>query len=182
VGAHNLFYAGTLALRVLYALRDLAVTPAELGGVYAVAMVGPLLAAVVAGPVTRRFGGRWAPVVATAMFAPGVLFPLAGGPHLVVLALLVIAWAAIGLGAVFLQIVRSTVLQQTVPAGLQGRVNAVMHVVEWGALPVGSLAGGILGQAFGLRPTLLALAVAGVAASLPWVLVPAIRNRFPAIE
>lgn len=73
------FYGDILALRVLYALRDLALTPAQLGAVLAVSMVGPGLAAVVAGPVRGRFGGCWAPVAATAMFAPGLLFPLAGG-------------------------------------------------------------------------------------------------------
>ena len=37
---------------------------------------------------------------------------------------------------------------------LLGRVNATLHVVERGAIPFGALAGGVLGDAIGLRPTL----------------------------
>jgi hypothetical protein len=69
-----------------------------------------------------------------------------------------------------------------VPAARLGRVNAVIHVVEWGPLPVGSLLGGALGQLLGLRPALVVLAGAGAVGALPWVLAPAIRDRFVALE
>ncbi len=63
-----------------------------------------------------------------------------------------------------------------------GRINAVVNLVEWGTLPVGSLMGGLLGQLLGLRPTLFLLAACGLAAALPWVVVPAARDRFTPIE
>jgi MFS family permease len=182
LGSHGLFYGGILALLVLYAVRELGLTPAELGFVFAVATFGPMLAAIGAAPVTRRLGVRWTPVAAVGLFTANLLIPLAGGPLWLVLAMLVISRGLVGQGAVFLQIVRSTVLQRTVPAGLAGRVNAVIHLVEWGALPAGSLLGGLLGQRFGLRPALFVLAAGGVAAALPWVAVPAARDRFAPIE
>jgi MFS family permease len=181
LGWHNLFYGGILALFVLYVVRELGLRPAELGLVFALSTLGPMLAAVVALPVTARFGVRWPPVAAAALFSSDLLAPLAGGPHWLVLALLT-GRGLVGLAAVFLQIVRSAVLQQTVPAGRLGRVNAVIHLVEWGPLPVGSLLGGALGQLLGLRPALLVLAGAGAAGALPWVLVPAIRDRFVPLE
>jgi len=54
---------------------------------------------------------------------------------------------------------------------LLGRVNATLHVVERGAIPFGALAGGVLGDAIGLRPTLL-VAAAGIAHGAVWVARP----------
>jgi MFS family permease len=181
LGSHGLFYGGILALIVLYAVRDLGLTPAELGLAYAISTFGPLLAGIAAAPAVRRLGVRWTPVAATALFAANFLTPLAGGPLWLVIAMLA-GRGLVGLAAVFMHIVRSTVLQQSVPAELTGRVNAVINVVEWGPVPVGSLLGGVLGQVIGLRPALFALATGGVIASLPCVVVPAIRNRFAPVE
>jgi MFS family permease len=181
LGSHGLFYGGILALIVLYAVRDLGLTPAELGLAYTIATAGPLLAGIGAAPAARRLGVRWTPVVATALFAANFLTPLAGGPRWLVIVMLA-GRGLVGLAAVFMQIVRSTVLQQTVRAELTGRVNAVIMVAEWGTVPIGSLLGGVLGQALGLRPALFALAAGGVIASLPWVVVPAVRDRFVPVE
>jgi MFS family permease len=180
LGGHNLFYGGILALYVLYAVRQLGLAPAQLGLVFTIATAFPMLAAAGAAPAARRLGVRWTPVTATGLFAADFLVPLAGGPRWLVLALLV-GQGLIGMSAVFLQIVRSTILQQTVPAALAGRVNAVIHVVEWGPVAVGSLGGGVLGQLIGLRPALFLLAAAGLAAALPWVAVTAVRDRFPPV-
>lgn len=174
MGTHALFYGGILALLVLYAVRDLGLTPAQLGLVYAVATAGPILASAAAGPATRRFGFGWTSVAAAALFAGNLLVPLAAGPPVLVLAFLVAGRCLVGLGAVFLSITRTSVLQDSVPPDLVGRVNAVVHLVEWGPLPLGSLLGGLLGQALGLRPALFVLAAAGMAA-VPWVLVAALR-------
>jgi hypothetical protein len=40
-----------------------------------------------------------------------------------------------------------------------------MSFVSWGAMPVGSLLGGVLGTAFGLRPTLWIAGAAALAGS-----------------
>jgi len=181
LGSQGLFYGGILALVVLYAVRDLRLAPAELGLAYAISTFGPLLAGIGAAPATRRFGVRWTPVIATALFAANFLTPLAGGPRWLVIVMLA-GRGLVGLAAVFMQIVRSTVLQRTVRAELTGRVNAVIKVAEWGTVPIGSLLGGVLGQALGLRPALLVLAAGGVIASLPWVVVPAVRDRFAPVE
>jgi len=53
---------------------------------------------------------------------------------------------------------------------------AIINLVEWGPLPIGSLAGGLLGQLVGLRPALVVLAVGDLTA-LPWVAMPFARPR-----
>jgi MFS family permease len=182
LGSHGLFYGGILALIVLYAVRDLGLTPAELGLAYAISTFGPLLAGIATARAARRPGVRWTPVVATALFAANFLMPLAGGPRWLVIVMMLAGRGLVGLAAVFMQIVRSTVLHQTVRAELTGRVTAVINVVEWGTVPIGSLLGGVLGQVLGLRPALFALAASGLIASLPWVVVPAVRDQFAPVE
>ena len=61
-----------------------------------------------------------------------------------------------------------TLRQLSTPPRLLGRVNATLHVVERGVIPFGALAGGMLGDAIGLRPTLL-VAAAGIALGAVWV-------------
>ncbi|MBV9173768.1 MAG: hypothetical protein JOZ81_27200, partial [Chloroflexi bacterium] len=60
-----------------------------------------------------------------------------------------------------------TLRQVTTPPHLLGRVNATLHVVERGVIPFGAIAAGLLGDAIGLRPTLL-LAAVGIAIGAIW--------------
>jgi hypothetical protein len=53
-----------------------------------------------------------------------------------------------------------------------GRMNATMRFVVWGTLPIGSLVGGALGEAIGLRPTLWVAAAGGAFAVVPLLLSP----------
>ena len=93
-----------------------------------------------------------------------------------IIPLLVTARALVGHGAVFLQISRSAVLQQTVPPEQRGRVGAITNLIQGGPVPIGSLAGGLLGDLVGLRPALFVLAACGLTA-LPWVAVTVARPR-----
>jgi MFS family permease len=47
-------------------------------------------------------------------------------------------------------VVFGSIRQRIVPNHLLGRVMASFRVISWGALPVGALLGGIVGQTFGL--------------------------------
>ena len=176
LGSHGLFYGGILALIVLYAVRELRLTPALLGLIFAVATLGPTISAIAAPWIVRRFGDGWPQVVAAALFGANLLIPLAGGPLWLIIPLLVTARALVGQGAVFLQISRSAVLQQTVPPEQRGRVGAITNLIQWGPVPIGSLAGGLLGDLVGLRPALFVLAACGLTA-LPWVAVRVARPR-----
>jgi hypothetical protein len=58
--------------------------------------------------------------------------------------------------------------QALVPDELMGRVSAVLRVLAAAAVPLGALAGGLLGQAVGLRST-IAVAASLEAATALWV-------------
>ena len=66
-----------------------------------------------------------------------------------------------------------TSLRQTItPERLLGRMNATMRFLVWGTMPIGSLLGGALGAAIGLRPTLWVAAIGGASAFVPVLLSP----------
>jgi predicted MFS family arabinose efflux permease len=81
-------------------------------------------------------------------------------------------------------IVNELSLRQTItPDRLQGRVHATMRVMNAGMVPIGALAGGLLGDAIGLRATLV-VGVAGMFVAFIFVLLSPLRTlrRAPAIH
>src|SRR5438132_436716 len=65
--------------------------------------------------------------------------------------------------------------QAITPDRLQGRMNASMRFIVWGTIPLGALLGGGLGQAIGMWPTLVAMALCSLLAPL-WVLFSPVRQ------
>ena len=60
-------------------------------------------------------------------------------------------------------VVFGSIRQRIVPNHLLGRVMASFRVISWGALPLGALLGGIVGQLYGLTAVFLAAAAIHVA-------------------
>ncbi|GAB3427347.1 MFS transporter [Flindersiella endophytica] len=161
----DFFHWGVLALFVLYAVRELHLSPATIGLIAMAGSLGPLLAGAIATPVSRRFGVPSTTVLATVLFGgANLLIPFASGPDWLVIATVAFAQFLGGLGVVYLIIVRVTMLQQSVEPHLLGRVGAVIRLVEWGPGPVGGIAGGLLGETLGLHGGLVVLGIGGLLA------------------
>ncbi|MFC5267206.1 hypothetical protein ACFPJ1_34255 [Kribbella qitaiheensis] len=156
-------------------MRELGLSAAAIGAIAVLGSLGPLLAGLITTPVSRRFGTTWTSVVAAVLLGGNLLIPLAGGPDLLVIATIGLGQLLLGLGVVYLIIVRSTMLQRTVEPGMLGRVGSVIRLVEWGTGPLGGLFGGLLGSALGLRPALLLLGI-GTLSAVPWVAIAAARG------
>ena len=156
------------ALYVLFGLRELGLSPVLIGITVGVGGASNLLGTLVLPKVTRRFGVKRTMVgaVLVSCLSP-ILIALAPSHPVGGFAVLVAAQA---LDAVYpLYDVNALTLRQvTTPAALRGRVNATMHIVARGVIPFGAVAGGILGDAVGLRPTLL-LAAIGITLSAVWL-------------
>lgn len=113
------------------------------------------MGALVAGRVARRYGTGRAMIGATLLNAlAATLIPLAGGPTLVVVSLLVAAHFLLALGIQVHGINLMSLRQAITPHRLQGRMNASFRVINVRAMMVGSLLAGVLGQEIGLQTTL----------------------------
>ena len=74
-----------------------------------------------------------------------------------------------------LDILAGTIMAAVIPVSLRSRVQGAFLVVNYGVRPVGTLLGGVLGTAIGLRPTLW-IATIGALAGLLLLLPSPIRT------
>jgi len=160
------------ALYVLFGLRELGLSPLLVGVSVGVGGISNLAGTLLVERVTRRLGGP-GPTMVTAMLVGSLtpfLIALAPAAPLPGFAVLVAAQSLDIIHPLY-SVNALTLRQVSTPPHLLGRVNATLHVVERGVIPFGALAGGMLGDVIGLRPTLLA-AAAGIALGAVWVARP----------
>jgi predicted MFS family arabinose efflux permease len=172
----NMFRSMVGVVIMLYMIRRLDLSPLILGQLFALGGISAFLGAVVAGPVTRRWGVG--PTMLGSLALSGLatfLVPLAGGP----LAAVLVALAAsqlLGDGASTIYEINQVTLVQSMAAfAMQGRLNASKRFADWAARLLGLLAGGLMGQAVGLRPTLFVAAAGGLLSAL-WLLFSPVRR------
>ena len=163
VATLNFFNFVFAALFILYATRELHVRAGALGLVLGAGAIGGLIGAGVTGRLSRRIGVGPAFVLGMVLFpAPLLLVPLAGGPKTVVLVMLFTAEFLSAVGVMILAITAGAIITGFTPDRLRSRATGAFRFVNYGVRPLGALAGGALGSAFGLRPTLWFAAAAGV--------------------
>lgn len=148
-----LFQAAAGAIMIVYLVREVHLQPGTIG---VLSMIG-LLGAIVASVVTEKISNRYGDARMLLLSATGI------GVAFTVQALTAPGWRVswyvvsmllAGFCIIVSYILQVSTRQRVCPPDLQGRVSATMSFVSWGAAPIGSLLGGALGTAFGLRPTL----------------------------
>lgn len=172
----NLFTFVQSAVYVLYVTRALALAPALLGLLYAGGGAAALLGAVLSGRLVRRLGLGPAIIGGALLQAVAdVVVPFASGSPAAAVPILLVAQILFGLGLSVYGINQVSVRQLVTAERMQGRMNATLRVIVTGAVPVGALTGGVLGERVGLRPTLL---IGGMGALLGvlWLLVSPMRT------
>ncbi|MGI8553664.1 MAG: MFS transporter [Dehalococcoidia bacterium] len=172
----NLFSFMMQAVLILYVTRELGMSPALIGIIFGVGSVGALLGSLLAGHVARRFGLGRAIIggIALALFA-NLLIPLAAKPLNFAVPLLIAVELVGGIGSAVYNINQVSLRQSITPDRLLGRMNASMRFIVWGTIPAGSLIGGFLGKAIGLRPT-ITVAVIGDLLAILWVPLSPVRT------
>ncbi|MFI7492834.1 MFS transporter [Micromonospora echinaurantiaca] len=154
----------TTMLPVVF-LRELGLGPAALGLFLGAGGVGALLGALTARPLAERIGhGRalWLPGLLVAPL--GGLVPLIDGGAMLWLAgvgWLALAWRT-GVG----NVIGVSLRQGSTPDRLLGRMNATFRFLLTGALTVGAVVAGLLGQYADVRTSLV---VGAVANGLTWL-------------
>ncbi|PXX61102.1 putative MFS family arabinose efflux permease [Nocardia tenerifensis] len=164
----NFFTFVVAAEFVLYATTVLNVESGMLGMVLSAGALGGVLGAFSAGPLARRIGvGPTLLIGCVAFPAPMLLIPAAHGTDAV--ALLTAAEFGPGVGVMWLDVAVASLCTAVTPNALRSRVSGAYRTVNFGARPLGSLAGGALASIIGLRPTLWA-AVLGALTACLWLL------------
>jgi MFS family permease len=169
----NFGYAMVQAVLLLFAYRELHLSPATVGSLLALGSLGFVLGAAVASPLSRRFGLEHMLGVSALLIALGLLLlPLARTG--VVAPVLVASQFLVSMQFPIYNANQITLRQQRTPIELQGRMNATVRTVGMGVVPVASALGGLLGLRLGLAPT---IAIGGLiaAAGPAWLL----RGRRP---
>lgn len=155
--------------------RTLHLTPLAMGLISSVGGVTSLIGVLHAERLTRRFGLGPTLVGALAVSAIGSLAcPLAGGPWLLIVALLLVNQLVTDSAAAVHEVSALSLVQATAPERLQGRMNASIRCGDWAAMLVGLALGGLLGQVIGLRLTLL-VGVLGQFVSVLWLAFSPVR-------
>jgi len=128
------------------------------------------------GRIVRRIGVGASIVGGISLGIPAcALIALAAGPPNVAAAVLAVAQALLGFGGVLYNVNQVSLRQAITPDRLLGRMNATMRFIIWGTMPIGALLGGSLGEAIGLRGTLVAVAAGALVTPL-WVLLSPVRR------
>jgi predicted MFS family arabinose efflux permease len=173
---YNLFEMALLTIFVLYATTQRGLDAALLGLILATGSVGALVGSILA----LTFAERWGlgPTIIGSVLvecAALLLIPLADGPLPLLVATLALAFFLNGCGLGISNVHVVSLRQAITPDRLLGRVNASYRTLTYGAIPLGALLGGFLGEAIGLRPTLLASGLVLLLACI-WVLLSPVRG------
>ncbi|MFJ4190878.1 MFS transporter [Kitasatospora sp. NPDC089509] len=182
-GISNLVGLGGALAAVLtaYALRDLGLSPGELGLALTVGNCGALLGAALSGRLIERAGLGRVLIVAKSMSGIAVIILATAAPARAV-PTLIAATGIMACGITVYNIGQVSLRQAITPTGMQARMNASVRFAIWGTRPVGALAGGYLGSVLGTRPTLWLVAGIGLLSCLPLILTEDVRTlrTFPA--
>ena len=163
----NLTVAMSTPVLFLYMVRTLHLTPTLVGIALAVNGLGGVVGAVAGGRAARRL--PVAAILGLGLLLVGVgilLVASAAGPVATVLALLLTGEAALGFSLPFYNLNQLSLRQSLTPDRLQARVHASSRTLTWGAVPLGAVIGGLLGEHIGLRGTLVVSGLGTLAAAL----------------
>jgi MFS family permease len=155
VATINLFNFVFHAIFVLYATRELGVSPGLLGLVLGAGAVGGIVGALVAVRLERLVGLGAAFTIGSILFPlPLVLIPLASGSETTIVIMLGLAEFFCSIGVMILDVNAGSLMLFRTPDRLRSRMSGTFRFVNMGIRPIGALIGGGLGTAIGLHTTL----------------------------
>jgi MFS family permease len=164
----------TTAVFVLLFVSEIGVAPAQLGLVFAAASLSSLMGSLLIRPLQRRVGLGRVMVLAPLVLGVGVLVR-AGAAFThppVTFPVLVVGGLISGFGLMTYNVPQQAIRQAVIPDRMLGRTTAGVTLTVYAASVAGAFAGGLLGQAVGLRPTLLVATAIMALCVLPTAMSP----------
>ena len=173
-GTWNFFAAVWSALYILFATRELGLSPAAIGVIASLGNAAGLIASLTAGALASRVG--IGPIIVWAAFLSGFsAIPIVLAAPSSAFMLLTLAGVIMRCGGQIYNINQVSLRQAIIAQRLQGRMNATMRFLVWGTMPLGGLAGGLLGEALGLRAA-IGVGAAGSALAFLWIWLSPLRS------
>jgi len=173
-GTVNFSFAAVISLYILFATRDLGLSPSKIGLIFSVGNVSGLVGALTAGRLGARLGiGRI--IVASGFLIGAGWLPLVFATPRTAFSMLVLAGSISSFSIPVYNINQVSLRQAITPHRLQGRMNATMRFLVMGTMPLGGLVGGALGDVLPLRQA-IAIAAAGGMVGFLWVLLSPVRS------
>ena len=165
------FFGGAFAaLYLIYVVQLFGASSLAYGILVACGGVGALIGSLGANWWTRRATPGRTLIVSALLFALlSFCTPLASGPMPFAFALMAFSQLFGDAGFAIYSIYEISLRQTIVPKRLLGRVNACMHMLSEGAMPLGALLAGLLSEFIGIRLTLL-VGSGGMLLACAWLL------------
>lgn len=152
---HILFY-GYFALSLLFATRELGMSPGMIGTVQMLGAIGVMVSAAMLKPLTRRFGEGATVLIGLACAGTALtLMPMLPRALFESGLATAVAYAALTFvfdcGAMLFMMPLSPLRQSVTPDSMLGRMIATMRFMVIAPAPLGALVAGYLGNVYGVR-------------------------------
>jgi MFS family permease len=170
----NLGTQMALVVMLIFIYRNLHLSPALVGLVFAVGAAGGLLGAVSTGKIVARLGVGLTLLIGIMARGIPMAVPLAGYTY-APLYLSLVFFCTYFLSLPY-NITQMSLRQAITPNRVQGRMNATMRTIVWGTIPIGSVLGGMLGGLIGVAPTIVIGSFIAMLAGV-WILTGPIHIR-----
>jgi MFS family permease len=158
----NILKHAYLAILILFATRELQLSAGKIGVLFMIAGLGFLLASGTCQWFNRRYGVG--PIMLIGLSMSGISWLMVAAVSAERFTMLHFGFALFffDFGAMLFFINYLTLRQAVTPNHLRGRVTSTLIFISVSLSPLGSLAGGVMGEFFGLRATIAIAGVGGV--------------------
>jgi MFS family permease len=172
----SLFQSMQMAISVVFLSREIGLSPGAIGLLSSTTLTGAILAGFTARRLGERFGGARVLLAAAVLY--GGSLPLFGltGPGWGLLWYFAAGFGS-GFGIITMNVFCVSFRQAVTPRRLLGRVGSVSQTLIFGVAPVGSLIGGLVAEAAGMRTALLVAGAGTLAASAILLASPLRKHR-----
>jgi len=168
------------ALLVLFAVRELHLSPATLGLSLGIGAIGFPIGSALSGWVKRRSGGGRALLWAAVPSVLGIVIgSVAGGAAAALM--LGAGTFVIGLGQGVFTVNAITLRQANSERSMRAQATAVHRFLSWGALSVGAVLAGVIGQVAGIRVAMVLSGLVAAASFWPLLTSPLVARTGPAV-
>ena len=165
-GTSNFFGNVSGAILILYLPQERNLSAQAIGLAFSIGAIGFLVGALTTTRLTARLGvGRMLVLSAFGFSLAGL--PVAIAPDALIAPAVALSGILGGFCGVAWNINQVSLRQAITQPRMQGRMNATMRFIVWGTIPLGSIAGGALGNVIGLHATIWVGAIGGLIAFIP---------------